>query len=146
MEVKAREKYAEWCNVKKEKEKLTQQKIRVQHDAAQKKKLEKELASTQAFQNWKKQHRKQKSTRNSFGYSGGRLFCYYDMSSNQDPPYINPVPWVATTPAVASKDSEQFQSPPLLWEDVERRLGKKGKRASHSHHVIKKHSCIDVTK
>ena len=118
--------------MKKENERKNREKIKQQNIEIQKKKIEKEQASKEAFEKWKKKNRKPKNLRTSFAYSEGSLFCYHDMSSNQEPSYTNPIPWVNTpifTPVkTPSEEIHSFQSPPLLWDDVERRLKSKEKK------------------
>jgi len=142
LKTRAQEKYKEWLIMKREKEKETVSKKTTEKQNNQKVLENKKNNSTKAYKEWKLSIKKrEKLNRNSYGYSNGNLFCYYDMTSQTEPSYTNPVPWVDTLLNEDNIKPEQFSSPPLLWKDIEGRE-EDNRRNKNKQTTVKKHSCV----
>lgn len=149
LEKKSRERYEKWRQEVKERDKEKRDQNKIEEQTRQKEILNKKLASEEAYREWlKKSKKKKRPSRNTYGYSEGSLFSYYDMGSTPPPSYMNPMPWVAnvTNSAKDKKNLRQreFSSPPMLWKEIEERKGKQNRNYSKQKHVVSKHSCINV--
>ena len=143
---KLKTKYDEWIRRKLEEERKHQIQKEEEKQKANEQYRQKLSSSQEAYKQWLKKSKKQRSHRNTYAYSGGSLFTYYDMGCTPPPEFVNPVPWVdcERTNYDNSIDTSKFSSPPLLWKDVAKRESPR-KRKTKQRKIATKHSCVDMT-
>ena len=122
-EEKAQEKFEEWQKKKKEEEKQERYRQKHEHDLQQQKHFEKKIAAENAYKLWLRKNKKKISKHRS---CDDKLTNLYNPPS---PVFVNPLPWVGAvlddekscTRSQNKKRNNEFCSPPMLWEEVEKR-------------------------
>ena len=145
MEAKAQEKYEEWTRSKKKENKEKQRNTKEEKLKANRQYVNKICESEIAYKQWLTKAKKKKNNRNTYAYSGGSLFSYYDMGCTPPPSYVNPNPWVDFVATdYKPSDIDKFSSPPLMWKDIDKRERPLTNNSKQKKKVIVKHSCANM--
>lgn len=145
MDKKSKEQFQEWFLEKAKQKKEKHEQEEIERKNAQQQNLIKKSASEQAYEEWlNRTKEKTPRRRHTYGYSGGNLLSYYDLTSTPPPSYVNPLPWVSPT-AWNTNDFElaSYSSPPLLWRDVHNREKPQSKSKKKMQRGPSKRSSVD---
>ena len=152
LEEKAKEKYEEWRKIKKKEEKEERLKRKQEQESQQQKLFEKKMSADHAYKLWLRENKKRNNSNYNIHHQRDNNDKFNNLYNPPSPNFVNPLPWVGTVVVDEEKslstkrnrnDKNQdtvFCSPPMLWEEVERRQKRKTNRIHNSSNSSRKSS------
>ena len=140
IESKSKIAYDKWLTKKEEMMKEQKCKEKQRKFESRERAIERQKVNEEAYKKWLRKNRMKIRTRKI--YDEDPMFGlenYYKRITGASPSYVNPVPWRGVlddtnkrTLSERFKERTEFRSPPLLWKEYDKRLGRNGLNAKET--------------